>query len=199
MSEIAFGLVSAYGVVIILIATYLSCLAVPVPTSFVMLAGGGFAASGDLGLVSVVLAALAGAVMGDQSGFYIGRFGGVALATRLESKPQRAAVFGRARRFVDRWGVVGVFFSTWLISPLGPYVNLLAGATGMGWFKFTFWDTLGEAIWVGIYVGLGYAFASHIGQLAELLSNSVAFLTAGAITVLISLLLVRRLRRTPNG
>src|SRR5690606_31639872 len=73
MSEIAFGLVSAYGVVIILIATYLSCLAMPVPTSFVMLAGGGFAASGDLGLVSVVLAALAGAVMGDQSGFYIGR------------------------------------------------------------------------------------------------------------------------------
>ncbi|EXL07903.1 DedA family protein [Aquamicrobium defluvii] len=199
MSEIAFGLVSAYGVVIILIATYLSCLAVPVPTSFVMLAGGAFAASGDLALVSVVLAALAGAVMGDQSGFHIGRFGGVALATRLESKPQRAAVFGRARRFVDRWGVVGVFFSTWLISPLGPYVNLLAGATGMGWFKFTFWDTLGEAIWVAIYVGLGYGFASHIGQLAELLSNSVAFLTAGAITVLISLLLVRRLARSPNG
>lgn len=199
MSEIAFGLVSAYGVVIILIATYLSCLAVPVPTSFVMLAGGGFAASGDLALVSVVLAALAGAVMGDQSGFHIGRFGGVALATRLESKPQRAAVFGRARRFVERWGVVGVFFSTWLFSPLGPYVNLLAGATGMGWFKFTFWDTLGEVIWVAIYVGLGYAFASHIGQLAELLSNSVAFLTAGAITVLISLLLVRRLARSPNG
>lgn len=198
MSEIAFGLVSAYGVVIILLATFLSCLAVPMPTAFIMLAGGAFAASGDLALMDVLLAALAGAVMGDQSGFHIGRFGGAALATRLESEPHRAVIFARARRIVDRWGGIGVFFSTWLVSPLGPYVNLLAGATRMGWMRFTLWDTLGEAIWVGVYVALGYVFSSRIAQLAELLGNSIAFVTTAAVTLLIGLVLFRRLKR-PNA
>ena len=199
MSDTAFGLVSSYGVVIILVATYLSCLAVPVPTSFIMLAGGGFAASGDLALVNVVLAAMAGAMLGDQTGFHIGRLGGAALASRLDSMPRQAATFGRARRFMDEWGVAGVFLSRWLISPLGPYVNLLAGATSMGWVRFTFWDVVGEAIWVAIYIGLGYAFASRIGQLAELLGNSIALLSIGAVTFVIGLLLLRRAQHSTTG
>lgn len=194
MTEIAFGLVASYGIVLIMAATYLSCLGLPVPTSFVMLAGGAFVASGDLAFVPVLAAALAGAVLGDQTGYYLGRIGGTALTDRLERSPTRAVVFARARRIVDRWGSVGVFFSTWLVSPLGPYVNLLAGATRMGWPRFTVWDTIGEAIWVGAYVGLGYAFAGRIAQLADLLGNSIAFLTAAVVTVLLGLFLVKRLR-----
>jgi len=198
MIEIAFGLVSTYGIVLILVATYLSCLGLPVPTSLIMLAGGGFAASGDLAATHVLIFALAGAVLGDQTGYLIGRFGGAAMTSRLESEPHRAVIFARARRIVDRWGGVGVFFSTWLFSPLGPYVNLLAGATRMGWARFTLWDTVGEAIWVGVYVGLGYAFSSRIAQLAELLGNSIAFLTAGVITILLGVLLFRLARRRPK-
>lgn len=194
MTEIAFGLVASYGIALILAATYLSCLGLPVPTSFVMLAGGAFVASGDLSAANVLAAALAGAVLGDQTGYHLGRIGGTALTDRLERHPARAVVFARARRIVDRWGGVGVFFSTWLVSPLGPYVNLLAGATRLGWIRFTFWDSVGEAIWVGVYVGLGYAFAGRIAQLADLLGNSIAFLTAAVVTVLLGLFLARRLR-----
>jgi len=198
MTEIAFGLVSTYGIVLILVATYLSCLGLPVPTSLIMLAGGGFAASGDLSATHVLLVALAGAVLGDQTGYLIGRFGGAAMTSRLESEPHRALVFARARRIVDRWGGVGVFFSTWLFSPLGPYVNLLAGATRMAWARFTLWDAAGEAIWVSVYVGLGYAFSSRITQLADLLGNSIAFLTAGLVTILLGVLLFRLARRGPK-
>ncbi|MCG6116192.1 MAG: DedA family protein [Mesorhizobium sp.] len=198
MTEIAFGLVSTYGIILILLATYLSCLGLPVPTSLIMLAGGGFVASGDLAATHVLLAALTGSVLGDQTGYHIGRFGGAAITSRLEGEPHRAVVFARARRIVDRWGGVGVFFSTWLFSPLGPYVNLLAGATRMGWARFTLWDTAGEAIWVGVYVGLGYAFSSRITQLADLLGNSIAFLTAGVVTVLLGVLLFSLARSRPK-
>ncbi|MCG6113157.1 MAG: hypothetical protein MEQ74_13450 [Paracoccus sp.] len=95
------------------------------------------------------------------------------MTSRLESEPHRAVVFARARRIVDRWGGVGVFLSTWLFSPLGPYVNLLASVMRMGWARFSFSDTVGEAIWIGVYVGLGYAFSSRIAQLADLLGNSI--------------------------
>jgi membrane protein DedA with SNARE-associated domain len=93
--------------------------------------------------------------------------------------------------------VAGVFFSTWLVAPLGPWVNLAAGATGMGALRFTFWDALGEAIWVAIYVGLGYVFAANIDALSAVLGNAVAAITALAVAAGLGALLVRAARKRP--
>lgn len=70
------GLVPTYGPWLIGASTFLSCLALPVPVSILMLTAGGFVASGDLGALQIVVAALAGEVLGDQAGFRIGRIGG---------------------------------------------------------------------------------------------------------------------------
>ncbi|MGI1663216.1 DedA family protein [Palleronia sp. KMU-117] len=197
MTELFFSLVSTYGALVIGVTTFLSCLALPIPSSFVMLAGGAFVASGDLTLLAVVGAAYAGAVIGDQAGYRAGRYGGQRLETRIAQVPARAALVARARAFVARWGAAGVFFSTWLVAPLGPWVNVAAGATGMGAVRFTFWDALGEAIWVAIYVGLGYAFAANIDALAGLLGNAVAAITAAAVAAGLGLLLLRAARTRP--
>jgi membrane protein DedA with SNARE-associated domain len=195
MSELLFGLVSSYGIGIIGVVTFLSCLALPVPSSFVMLAGGAFVASGDLVGWQVVASALAGAILGDQLGYHLGRFGGPTLIERVERAPRRAALVGRGRGMIDRWGGVGVFFTTWAMSPLGPYVNVLAGALGMRRARFTFFDTVGEAIWVAVYVGLGFGFASQVSLLADLATNAVGFLTAGTVAALLGLYLWSRIRR----
>ena len=73
MTDVALELVTGYGWIILFLATFFSCLCVPVPSSFVMLAGGAFASTGDLGVSEVVLAAFAGAVLGDNTGFWLGR------------------------------------------------------------------------------------------------------------------------------
>jgi len=195
MTELFFSLVSGYGTLVIAATTFLSCLALPIPASFVMLAGGAFAASGDLALWAVVTAAFGGAVIGDQAGYRAGRYGGRLLEDRLGTAPARAALLARARAFVDRWGVAGVFFSTWLVAPLGPWVNVAAGATGMGALTFTLWDALGEAVWVTIYVGLGYAFASNIEALSAMLGNAVAAVSALAVAAGLGALLLRAARR----
>jgi membrane protein DedA with SNARE-associated domain len=191
MTDLFFSLVSTYGALVVGLATFLSCLALPIPSSFVMLAGGAFVASGDLAFFAVVLAAFAGAVIGDQVGFRAGRYGGEMMADRLTASPARAAVLGRAQAFVDRWGVTGVFLSRWLFSPLGPWVNFAAGATGMGALRFTLSDIVGEALWVALYVGLGYLFAANIETLASLLGNAVAAVTAAAVTAGLGVLLWR--------
>jgi len=77
MTELFLSLVIQYGVIILFVTTFLSCIALPVPASLVMLAGGGFAANGDLSLAGVLGAAYLGAVLGDQAGFRIGRSGAV--------------------------------------------------------------------------------------------------------------------------
>ncbi|UWQ15725.1 DedA family protein [Aliiroseovarius sp. M344] len=181
MTDAVFALLSTYGPWVVFASAFLSCLAVPIPTSLMMLAGGAFAAAGDLALTNVVSAAFAGAVIGDQTGYSLGRYGGRDMLDRLARSPARKAVLTRAQGFTDRHGGKGVFLSTWAVAPLGPWVNFAAGATGLNWLRFTIWDILGETIWVTLYVGLGYGFAARIESLASLLGNLAGFLVAAVV------------------
>ncbi|WP_296424820.1 VTT domain-containing protein [Yoonia sp.] len=178
MTDLFFSLVANWGLLIIGLSAYFSCLAMPIPTFAVMLAGGAFAAAGDLVLWQVITVAYTAAVAGDQTGFQLGRFGGQWLTARLVDRPQRAALFARAVKVVDRWGTVGVFFSTWAAAPLGPWVNFAAGAARLSRWRFTLWDALGEAIWVAAYVSLGYFFGTRLDALTELVADWGGLITA---------------------
>jgi membrane protein DedA with SNARE-associated domain len=195
VTEAIFALVPVYGLWVVAASAYLSCLALPIPTFAVMLAAGAFAAAGDLVLWQVLAVAWGAAVAGDQTGFRLGRRGGSALTARLGARPDRAALMSRARAAVDRWGSWAVFFSTWAVAPLGPWVNLIAGATGFGAVRFLLWDALGEAIWVGGYVGLGYAFGSELDRLVEIVGNWGGLISAAAITLILGAALIRAARR----
>ncbi|KPQ07173.1 MAG: putative membrane-associated protein [Rhodobacteraceae bacterium HLUCCA12] len=192
MSETLFALVSDWGAAALMVATFLSCLAMPVPTSLMMLAAGAFVASGDMAGSAVVLGALAGAVAGDQTGYGLGRAGGKALTRRLRRNPARQSVLIRAERAMARRGSIAVFLSRWLFSPLGPYVNLIAGAATMGWWRFTLASVTGEAVWVALYVGLGAAFGNQLSLVASVLSNSVGLMSAAAVAVVLGALVWRR-------
>lgn len=172
--------VPTYGPWLVALATFLSCLAMPVPASMLMLAAGGFAAADDLSVWQVVFAALAGAVCGDQTGYWIARKGGAHLLDRLGTGA-RAQPLARARAFVAQRGAVAVFLSRWLISPLGPYANAIAGATRMPWPTFAVAASAGEAVWVGVYVGAGYAFGDNLEAATEFAGSILGFLAAGAI------------------
>lgn len=204
MSDAVFTLITDYGPLAIFISAFLSCLALPIPTSLMMLTGGAFVATADLDLVSVVLAAYGGAVIGDQAGFLIGRYGGTPVIERLARAPARRAVLARARALVDRHGGLGVFFSTWAIAPLGPWVNFVAGAAGLGWLRFTVADVLGEVIWVTLYVGLGFTFAANVATVAEAMGDLMGLLAAlvvalGAALWIRAVLKAQKARRPSAG
>jgi membrane-associated protein len=194
VTDTLLGLVAAYGVPVVLVLTFLSCLAVPVPTSLAMLAAGAFAASGDLRLWQVGLAAYLGAVAGDQAGFGIGRLAEARVSAAL-ARPERAARAAPARAAIARWGGLGIFLSRWLFSPLGPWVNLIAGAGGFRWAVFTVWAAAGEVVWVALYIGLGFAFAGQLEALAVLLGNSAGMLAAALVAAVLAAQLRARLRR----
>jgi membrane protein DedA with SNARE-associated domain len=181
MTDTIFALVTSWGALVIFASSFLSCLALPIPTSLMMLSGGAFVAAGDLALWQVIAGAWGGAVLGDQTGYLIGRHGGAPLVERIARTPARRAVLNRARGLVDKRGGLGVFLSTWLFAPLGPWVNFIAGTTGLGWLRFTLWDVLGETIWVTIDVGLGYGFASQIEAVSDILGNAVGLLAGLAV------------------
>ena len=53
MTETVLALVPSYGLLLVALGTFFSCLALPVPSSLIMLSAGGFAAAGDLVLWQV--------------------------------------------------------------------------------------------------------------------------------------------------
>ena len=185
------ALVPAYGLWLIGVVTFLSCLAVPVPSSLLMVAGGAFAASGDLSLAATGTAAYAGAVAGDQTGFAIGRRGRELVHRLEQGSEQRRALMNKARDFAARRGAIGVFLSRWLLSPLGPYVNFIGGATGLAWSSFTFWAAAGEIVWVTLYTGLGYVFSTQIEMVADIAGNISGFLAAAVVAVFLGRLVLR--------
>jgi membrane protein DedA with SNARE-associated domain len=198
MTDNLADLVVHYGLWLILAATFLSCLAVPVPTSLVMLSAGAFSAGDDLNLWSCAAAALFGALLGDQTGFALGRRWSH-LLQRARGKTARS--IARARDFTQRHGITGVFLSRWLFSPLGPYVNYIAGGTGMAWGRFSLASFFGETLWVTIYVGAGFAFADQLETVATVLGNASGAAAGLVITIILGRWLWRQSsperKRTP--
>lgn len=189
MTEWLLALVPQYGIALLGVATFLSCLALPVPASILMIAGGGFISAGDLPLATSVIAALTGAVIGDQIVYGLGRWRGPRIITWLG---KRAAPITRATAMLARRGGVAVFLSRWLIPAIGPYVNLAAGGAGLRWLRFSLWGLAGEIVWVGLYIGLGYAFTGNLAAASDMALNVLGVLAATVAAIALGTWLVRR-------
>ena len=151
MIDALLALVPLYGLFLIAGVVSVSCLAVPLPSSMLVMASGGFAAAGDLVLWQVIAVAFAGFAIGDQVAFNIARWGGPKLLDRMKANRNRAALVARGEATVHRWGGAAVLASRTIISPMGPWTSYVGGAAGLGWLSFTGAALLGAAIWATAY------------------------------------------------
>lgn len=196
MTDTLLALVPEHGALVLFVATFLSCLAVPIPSSLLMLAAGAFVASGDLAALPVVGAALSGAVLGDQAGYGIGHSGGINLWSQLLAGRKTGPPARRAARELHLRGGMTVYFSRWLFSALGPWVNFAAGATRLGWRRFSLASLLGETTWVALYVGLGFVFGARLEETGAAAGSVIGALAAGLVAVLLGRALWQRRHRT---
>ncbi|NJN88339.1 MAG: DedA family protein, partial [Leptolyngbyaceae cyanobacterium SL_7_1] len=72
-----------YGYAAILIGILLENAGIPLPGETITLVGGFLAGSGELTYGGVLVSAIAGAVIGDSCGYWLGVWGGWTLMTRL--------------------------------------------------------------------------------------------------------------------
>ena len=116
------------------------------------------------------------------------------LINRLSRRIGGAAKIKQAEALTKRWSGAGIFLSRWLITALGPWVNVASGIAAYPWRRFLFWDVLGEVLWVILYVGIGYAFSNRVQAIAEILGNLAWVIVGLIVTVILGWQLVRYIR-----
>lgn len=174
-------LVEHYGYGVVGLIICLEAMGLPLPGESLLIAAAIYAATtGKLEIEWIVLAAAAGAVMGDNFGYLIGqRLGRPALEKYgpriyLTVERQRLGQF----LFLKYGGVV-VFFGRF-IAFLRTFAALLAGANGMEWKRFLMWNALGGVAWTHLY-GIG---AYLLGTQAHRLAGPFGLVLGGAAAVL---------------
>lgn len=191
MTETLLGLVPTWGALLVALVNFLACLILPIPASLVMLAAGAFAAAGDLSALPLWIGAMAGAMLGDQSGYWLGRTFGPRLIDRLSRRRRTAALIDRAVTWLEQRRLPAIFFSRWLISALCPYVNFSAGAARINWAGFTLPAFAGTCVWVSLYIGMGYTFSADIQELGSVLANFAAAIASAAVALILGRILWR--------
>jgi membrane protein DedA with SNARE-associated domain len=184
-----YGLPILFGVILI------CSVGVPFPVSFMLVAAGAFVAQGEMKLWPVIAVASIAAVLGDHIGYGLARWGGRRLIGRISRRIGGEAKLKKAEALSKRWsGAASVFLSRWLVSGLGPWVNVTSGIAAYPWQRFLLWDVLGQVLWVLLYVILGYTFSDRVQAIAEI-SGNLAWLFVGlTVAVILGWKLVRYAR-----
>lgn len=178
-------------------AVLLSSAGAPVPGVIALLLAGALIESGDLSVLMVVVFALSGSVTGDQLGYQIGLRAGNIVQERMSKNPGRANKLEKAKAAMRKRGGLSIYFSRWLLTPLGPTLNLIAGASDMRWRKFTFWSVSGEFTWVCVFVPIGYVFSSNIDEVAYIVGDAIWVIT-GIVVALFAGHFLWKTRRKRN-
>jgi membrane protein DedA with SNARE-associated domain len=132
----------------------------PVPGETGLITAAVLASQGNLKIALVIPIAAAGAIVGDNIGYLIGRKGGRWVLERPgRFQRQRRQVLTVGEPFFERHGPKAVFFGRFVLG-LRVWASWLAGATRMHWRSFVIWNALGGIIWATA-IGIIAYFLGH--------------------------------------
>ena len=190
-------LFARYGYSVVFLGVLLENTGLPVPGETMLLAGAAMAQYGWLSLTRVILTAIAGAVLGDNLGFFIGRRYGRGLVERYGSR----IGFTRARlaqfdRFFQTHGGRTVFIARF-ITGLRVVGAVLAGASGLRWPTFLFYNAAGAIVWSTAVAFAGYSLAYSWDTLERWVGRTglIAFALVAAIGI-VAFVRARRTRQS---
>ena len=186
------GPLEHYGIWAILLLVLIEDFGIPVPGETVLIAGAIFAGSGQLNIVAVGVVGFCAAVVGDNIGYGIGRFGGRRIVDRWGKyvflTPER---LDKAERFFDRQGAKIITIARF-IEGLRQVNGIIAGITEMHWLRFVVYNALGAALWVGTWVSVGYFAGQHITAIYDGITMYSLYAAIAAV-VLIAAWIIHRI------
>src|SRR5581483_7505230 len=176
-----------YGLVLLFPLVAIESAGVPLPGETALIAAAVLARPehGHYSLAGVIAVGAAGAILGDNVGYWLGRVGGRRLLARWELTSRYAnRVLPPAQRFFARHGAKTVFFGRF-VALLRVTAAWMAGISHMAWWRFAFWNAAGGIVWAAGVSLLAYwagkavaeAFNHYglYGVIAAVLAGAIAF------------------------
>jgi len=140
-------------------------MGLPIPGETSLLVGAAAAgATGALSLWGVIAVGAAGAVIGDNLGYWVGRRGGRPLLLKLAGRlGLRDKVFPRAEAFFARHGGKTVFLGRFVVF-LRILSGPLAGASRMPYARFLLYNLSGGVIWAAAVAVIGHVLGRNLAS-----------------------------------
>src|SRR5882672_11878567 len=171
LSDYLIGLIQVYGPWVIFVVVALESAGVPLPGETILVAAALLAATtNQIDIAVVVMAAAAGAIVGDGVGYAVGRRFGMPLLRRYGRYirlDENRLLIGRYLFF--RYGNEVVFFGRF-IAVLRIFAALLAGANGLPAGRFFFFNISGGICWACLFGFGSYAIGTEIYKISGALS-----------------------------
>jgi membrane protein DedA with SNARE-associated domain len=194
MNDQLLAAVSLYGAPALFGIVAIAAIGVPLPITLLLIIAGSLISQGAMDLWWAIGAASVGSILGDQIGYAIGRWAGPAVIAGLSRVFGKRANLEAMEAKAKAWGGPGIFVTRWLLSPLGPWINLASGTAGYPWPRFLLWDILGEITGVVVFLCLGRFFSDRVMALYAVLGNLTWAIAALLAAIVLGYLLVTHLR-----
>jgi membrane protein DedA with SNARE-associated domain len=183
-------LVSSYGYWAVFALVGLESLGIPLPGETILIVASTVAGKyHHLNVWGIFAASSAGAVIGDNIGYWIGDKGGYPLLRRYGKYVRLDEGKVKVGRYIfDRHGGKVVFFGRF-VSVLRTYAAFLAGTNRMRWRAFVVFNAAGGVVWSGIYTFAAYYAGTGLRHSSGKIDIVVA--VAAAVALVAAFLFVR--------
>lgn len=125
------------------------------PGDSLLVTAGLFAARGDLNIFVLLAVAALCAIVGDATGFEIGRFSGKRLFSRPNSRFFKRKHLEETHRFYEKHGGKTIILARFM-PVVRTFAPLVAGVAGMSYPQFATFNIIGGVSWVCVTAGLGF-------------------------------------------
>jgi membrane protein DedA with SNARE-associated domain len=184
-----------YGYWVVFFGVMLENAGIPVPGETILLAAGFFAEQGHFNLWEVMAIAAAGAVLGDNAGYYIGhRIGRATLERYGRYVGLTHARVAHMDRFFESHGDKTILVARF-ITGLRVFAALLAGSSRMHWRTFALYNMMGAVLWSFTITLTGYFFGRSWELLERWVKGAGLILLGLAVVVVITMIVLRRRKR----
>jgi membrane-associated protein len=170
-------LVGSVGLIIIVFAETGLMVGFFLPGDSLLTTAGIFAARGDLNIVWLNVSLTLAAIIGDATGYWIGRRAGKSLYSRPNSLLFRREHLIRTHEFYERHGGKTIIIARF-IPIVRTFAPVVAGAAEMTYRQFATFNIVGALLWVPSMTLTGYFLGLAMPDIDKHLHKLIALIIA---------------------
>ncbi|WP_438358034.1 DedA family protein [Brevibacillus dissolubilis] len=188
--DLLVSVVEQYGYAALFFLLWLGIVGLPIPDELVVATGGFVASLGILDPYYAFLFDYLGVVSGLSIGYFLGRWIGPPIITRLMKKKKLAPYIHRSTELINKYGAFSLCIS-YALPVVRHVVPYIVAVGGMSYRKYALFSYTTGLVWTFAFYMVGYLFGQHMEKIIEM-TRTYGFILLGVLVVLLLLFFLYR-------